>query len=690
MRWASDEIRNELHGEMWQGLRSLIETGELTKAISILQQFNLTPADMHAEIGATVSALLGDATLTVTTVSCRRLLALGAWSLIEPGVIEHIVDEDVRARFLRYRGVFGDPSPRELEHLRRYELLDRFLVSGVPVFSATGFLREENLEVLGRVLPSLIREAGGSRAWTTHGRHLATLNYSSLHELGTPAAVERELQNLIEFYRMFHGACAPTLYAEFRADTQRSVIAEERAPERLVEWRASFESEVLSPRPDSTINWDAKAVEYLDAWTRSRGVVQERQQSLVAFSERAGDDLGLKPRTVVVRGDNHDQGERGRFAPGVTQGYRALTDVILSLQRCDGETILSEEKVRVHSLITQHLEKLERWLGSDRATEAPSWVSSQRIAEVEHLKQLSDSIEKSTQTEELVRLLLKVEHKLATQSVVRLSIAEALRKLREPMEFFQLLETEPSVRSIRALGEFISNQLFDEVFEALNLSKSERKAVKKALPSFDPSSGLRAQVGDDHGGTLSRRGDEEIRVYPTRGVLAEFAGSFADACWTDKVDLMGRYPNAVALVFVSLELHDIAGADKSSKKIVGTNALVGACYLLTVKDMSGADILVIRGLNPRERPFERLSIESFIEGLLDDVVVPYARELGAKKIVIPFDELGHAQTNRLRVGLYLEEKYGQMPYVPLDPKGPNTNFNDRRIFDKCRLVRDLS
>lgn len=663
--------------------------GSLTRGAAILKKCNLNPGDLHTEIDRQLSSLLGESAAVISAESIGRVLGIGAWSLLEPELLDHISDEGIRSRFLRYRAIFGDPSSRELDHWRRYELLERFVESGVPVLSVHGLLREENLAAIASVIPTLVREAGSAGAWVTHGRHLAVLDDCARSDRSDSEAVVRELQTLHGFYRTFHGACAPILYADFRAQLREPPISGGPVFESLLEWRSSFEMAVLSPSPQRPLTWDKRAIEYLDAWTRSRGLVQEREQWVIEFAAGVMEDLPLAPRVVSVGEDVYRKRNEAAFTSSVTRGYRAFTQIILGMQTCDRETLLSQEKAQVRGLIDQHCRKVERWLLSDRTAEVPVGVCSRQATETQRLQELSDKIERSKGIEEFLALLLQVGHRSVSPSIARLAVGEALSRLRDPTELFELLETEPSVRSLQALGEFVRNQILDETLSDLKLSTSERKLVRKALPSFDVDSVFRDNGGFNDPDTETVQEFEPIHVYPTRGVLAEFAGSFADACWTDTYDLMKRHPNAIALVFASPKRHDLAGSGGSSSRTIVTNELVGACYLLTAKDVGGDDVLIIRGLNPRERPFEHLSIESFIEGLIDKVVVPYARELGAKKVVIPFDEFGHAQTNRLRVEAYLQVKYGQMPHVPLDPKGPSTNFNDRRIFDICRLVRAL-
>ena len=108
-----------------------------------------------------------------------------------------------------------------------------------------------------------------------------------------------------------------------------------------------------------------------------------------------------------------------------------------------------------------------------------------------------------------------------------------------------------------------------------------------------------------------------------------------------------------------------------------------------MKDLEGSEVFVVRGLNPTQNFITQFKADSFFEQFIDQVIVPYARAHGVRKVVIPFDHAGGAMTNRPTIANYVRNNYGngKTPVVPLDPHGPNSMFNGYNISDRCVLVR---
>lgn len=708
---------------------NLLVSGRFSVARMFLQALDLKEADIRPNL----SAILEHDFKNWSVKDCLLIapdvcFGLGAWCLYEPDTLHGIASENVRELLTEAQSIFGNPTPRLLDHYRRNRTIEIFLEKGVPLLKSCRMIRDDTLPILAKFVPTLLSEAGTIAAWEAHGINLVA-GEEGVHEARwmSPADIEFELGTMLEFYRRFHGAGAPLLYEEFRSRLSADRVVADMFAEGgsqhyagglapMLEWQRDLEGGLLHPDLRTLIIWDDKRIEYLDAWTRAKGRVQERKlwvkmaADIPAWRFEASavavigpEELGpaaerlrrsfehMPPRCVSVALDTEKGGIETQFSSQVRTGYGKWRQLIIELQEQPLESFLRQEAAVIGSVLTERRATMERWLGTAEASRVPEWVSKKNRDELNRLTQVIEEIEKEKSCKGLIDQLLQVNHKSTHQSLVRLLVADGLWRHPDSSELRHVLQEELSTRSLTALGEFVKNQLLDESLRALDLSGARRKAVVNALPSCDFEAALRERFKEVRplASDPPLREQREIMVYPTRGILAELAGFFSDACWTDKIDLMKDHPNATALVFVSPEKHEFPGAAGSSAKTIVTNNLVGACYLLEAKDTAGNEVVVIRGINPRERPFEKLSMQSFIEGLIDEVVVPYAREVGVKKVVIPFDELGHAQTNRLRVGAYLEEQYGQMPIVPLDPKGPNTNFNDRRIFDKCRLVREL-
>lgn len=192
---------------------------------------------------------------------------------------------------------------------------------------------------------------------------------------------------------------------------------------------------------------------------------------------------------------------------------------------------------------------------------------------------------------------------------------------------------------------------------------------------------------------------EHITVHPTRGILAELSAYICEACWDQQKNLMRDNPNLTALIFVrTLQSSENVGNGLNRVKETKEGAaavakqfkeLVGACMLLRVMSMAGEEVFIIRGLNPLKRFLAQVSAESFFEELIDNAIMPYAKASGVKFIVCPFDGDVKSHTNVSKLREYLEAHYGHSPIMPIDQNGPSSEFNGRKVWDKCRVIRAL-
>lgn len=388
-----------------------------------------------------------------------------------------------------------------------------------------------------------------------------------------------------------------------------------------------------------------------------------------------------------------------KWTEALIAGYRRTREVVEQFRDVGTDALLSQEKNSVERFLNEQRKALGGWLaGAQAASLDPEKVSAghRQLSQLEdYLKDL-DKVDNPQQLFEFVCSLKGPMAEKSKGTVVRLALRLGLEGVSSKEEFLEALEPMPTEESVRRIYEFIANQVRDAALRPLEKNPKILRIAEKQLsvPEFKSALAIHRGVGaGSTGGQPRPRSDtptKEILVLPTRGILAELAGYFSEACWTDKQDLMKDHPDATALIFLEKETPATDGELASGSVDLSDASLLGACYMLHVRDTEGNRVIAVRGINPRERECDRLDVESFIERLLDDVVTPYAAALGATKVVVPFDELGHAQTNRQLINEYLHRRYAESEYVPLDPKGPNSQFNDRLIFDKCRLVRLLS
>lgn len=166
-------------------------------------------------------------------------------------------------------------------------------------------------------------------------------------------------------------------------------------------------------------------------------------------------------------------------------------------------------------------------------------------------------------------------------------------------------------------------------------------------------------------------GQTSLQFIPTRGLLMEFSGHIADACWASKEDSLAKnHPNKSAMIMVQ-------NPDSKDER------LAGSCILIEAKSAKGDDLLIIRGLNPIENLATAISTASFYEqttAYLKEV----AKKLNRKLAIVVDDHRGGSGSNRQSVFDYLRAN-AMKKNVKLASED-ETTFNDYNIVDNCYLV----
>ena len=162
---------------------------------------------------------------------------------------------------------------------------------------------------------------------------------------------------------------------------------------------------------------------------------------------------------------------------------------------------------------------------------------------------------------------------------------------------------------------------------------------------------------------ISKDKTTELTCVPTRNMLTEFSGHIADACWVNEYkSMLASFPNLTSVFFVK---------DKDKQ----TESIQGACLLFETKSEDGEDLLIIRGLNPKETFINTLSAEDFYSKVTD--YLKTIAERTNKRLAIVIDHINGASTNREAILRMLYPKKVHLKSVRLlDPDEVHFNTYD--------------
>jgi len=246
----------------------------------------------------------------------------------------------------------------------------------------------------------------------------------------------------------------------------------------------------------------------------------------------------------------------------------------------------------------------------------------------------------------------------------------ALRKHKEYRQpvYHYLEKSEPLFEDLEYLMNFIDNIVNHEM-KAQYFTDQEAADKFRMLLSTKTFSEefFRAQNQETIGTT-------SLQFFPTRGILLEFSGNIADACWGGKYESIAKqFPN-----FSSITMVQNPGTKDER--------LAGSTMLIETKSDKGEPLLVIRGLNPIENLINKLSVPDFYEKFIS-YMKGIAEASGRKLAIVVDDCRGRAGTNREAMYGYLNERYrkASKPKVVLE-SDKDTTFNDLNVKNECYLV----
>jgi uncharacterized protein (DUF433 family) len=222
---------------------------------------------------------------------------------------------------------------------------------------------------------------------------------------------------------------------------------------------------------------------------------------------------------------------------------------------------------------------------------------------------------------------------------------------------------QPSEVNIRQFVDFVDSFIKPHLLDAME-QKARVELLKHASSKIFKEEMSRLSQTKR---TFKRR----IRIYGTRGWIAEFIGYYSDECWTQTTSIMRDNPDTIALVFVDDETGDLLG---------GT--------LLMPNSVDGRGVLIDRGLSPRTAVTTELNVEDFVTKVAD-YEEEIARSLGKEMILVPLRKLeAGLGTNNPDIIEYYKRILPASHAVNLDR---NNSFNNHDITTgRCVILREFA
>lgn len=228
---------------------------------------------------------------------------------------------------------------------------------------------------------------------------------------------------------------------------------------------------------------------------------------------------------------------------------------------------------------------------------------------------------------------------------------------------------KPSIDDISWTLDFVDHITNQETLSKYFTDKKAQKMFNDVI-SVQAISDEMALLQDAGGPS---RDTTKLQLMPTRGILTEFSGHIADACWASQYQSIAKeFPNFTPVII----------RQNPETKF---ERLAGALMLIETESSAGERLLVIRGFNPIENLINSLSVEDFYEqvtGYLKDLAEKDQRKL----VIVVDDSSGGSASNRPVLFNYLSKEAETMKAVDLKST-VDTSFNGYDIVRKTYFVR---
>jgi hypothetical protein len=257
-------------------------------------------------------------------------------------------------------------------------------------------------------------------------------------------------------------------------------------------------------------------------------------------------------------------------------------------------------------------------------------------------------------------------NELLRQSVFLMSFSRNKQSLNFDLDNIDL--DKPNLSGMSWALDFIDHITNQETMSKYFTDKKSKKMFNEIISAQAISEEM--SLLQDVGG--QSKDVSKIQLIPTRGVLTEFSGHIADACWASKYSsILKEFPNFTPVII-------------RQNPETKYERLAGAFMLIETESKNGEPLLVIRGFNPIENLINSLSVKDFY-----DKVVGYVKSLAEKenrKVAIVIDgHSGGSASNRPVLFKYLSELSKTLEAVDLKSED-DTKFNGYNIVRQTYLV----
>ncbi len=283
---------------------------------------------------------------------------------------------------------------------------------------------------------------------------------------------------------------------------------------------------------------------------------------------------------------------------------------------------------------------------------------------IERLKTVDPGDLKSFQANFAALAQEKVFSDLLMQSV----FAYTLQKFPEQRERMARVigKETPDVDSISAILDFTEHMTTKEAWKSYFTDKNAKRAFQSILDTKEINDGLTRLMEEGS----KTRNYTPVEFVPTRGILMEFSGYIADACWASRYESSAeQFPNITAVI-----MQDV------SKEVP---KLLGSSLLIETTSTDGVPLLIIRGLNPLESYINHVDIPDFY-GKFTDYVKRVAESQGRRAAIVIDNHSGGSSTNRPLLFSYLTEKKRELS--PIVVPSEDTTFNGYNISQNTYLL----